>query len=160
MLIELTEYNTWANRQITGFILQAGLEIADKELVSSFPTIRKTLYHIWDAQVIWYARLNGMPLTTWPSKSFNDSLEEACKQLIRHSEDFAAFAKEAEGTYSNIISYKTLDGKENSNTVSEIILHCMNHGTYHRGQLITMLRKAGFQEVGSTDLMRFYRQRL
>ena len=114
MLIELTEYNTWANRQITSFILQAGLEIADKELVSSFPTIRKTLYHIWDAQVIWYARLNGIPLTTWPSKSFNGSLEEACKQLISHSEDFAAFAKEAEGTYSNMVSYKTLDGKENS----------------------------------------------
>ena len=158
MIVELTDYNTWANEKVTSFILSAGDEIADMELQSSFPTIRKTLYHIWDAQLIWYARLKGIPFSTWPSKSFNGTLEESCVRLIKNSKDITAFAKEADGGFSTMVNYKALDGKEYENAVSEIILHCMNHSTYHRGQLITMLRQAGFQDVGSTDLIQFYRQ--
>jgi uncharacterized damage-inducible protein DinB len=31
----------------------------------------------------------------------------------------------------------------------------MNHGTYHRGQLVTMFRQLGLEEIPSTDLMTF-----
>ena len=56
------------------------------------------------------------------------------------------------------IQYKTLDGKSYFNSTEEVIMHCMNHGTYHRGQIITMLRQAGFTVVGSTDFIRFCRE--
>jgi uncharacterized damage-inducible protein DinB len=36
--------------------------------------------------------------------------------------------------------------------------HLVNHGTYHRGQVTTMLRQLGAQAV-LTDLMHFYRER-
>ena len=40
----------------------------------------------------------------------------------------------------------------------QVFAHVVNHGTYHRGQLVTMLRQVGFSNVGSTDLLGIYRR--
>ncbi len=52
-----------------------------------------------------------------------------------------------------------IDGTAYFNSVEEIIMHVMNHGTYHRGQLITMLRMVGFTAVESTDFIRYLRMK-
>ena len=158
MLLNLCKYNIWANQKITEYILAAGNEIADVELQSSFPTIRKTLYHIWDAQAIWYSRLKGVSFNSWPSKDFTGTLDEACAGLLLSSREFISLVENCNGDFSRVVTYQTLDGKEFKNTVEEVVTHCMNHGTYHRGQLITMLRQAGFKQVGSTDYIRFARE--
>jgi uncharacterized damage-inducible protein DinB len=36
--------------------------------------------------------------------------------------------------------------------------HLVNHGSYHRGQVTTLLRQLGAQPI-LTDLMHFYRER-
>ncbi len=41
--------------------------------------------------------------------------------------------------------------------VAEAVLHCMNHSTFHRGQLITIFRQLGFKKLFSTDLIAFSR---
>jgi uncharacterized damage-inducible protein DinB len=38
------------------------------------------------------------------------------------------------------------------------MLHVVNHGTYHRGQVTTLLRQLGAQAI-LLDLMHFYRER-
>jgi uncharacterized damage-inducible protein DinB len=156
MVVKLTDYNLWANTIICGYIKNAA-EIADVPMASSFPTIRKTMYHIWDAQLIWLSRLNGTPFTSWPSKDFTGSLNEACEEFIENCKDFKTYAENCNGNFSNRLKYHTLDGTEYNSAIEEMIVHCMNHGTYHRGQLITMLRQGGFMEVGSTDFIRFCR---
>jgi uncharacterized damage-inducible protein DinB len=40
-----------------------------------------------------------------------------------------------------------------------MILHVVNHGTYHRGQITNMLRQIG-QKPKNLDLMRYYRTEL
>jgi uncharacterized damage-inducible protein DinB len=40
----------------------------------------------------------------------------------------------------------------------QVFAHIFNHSTYHRGQLVTMLRQVGFTDVGSTDKLGFYRK--
>lgn len=154
----LTQYNLWANKLICSYISEAGESKADKQLESSFPTIRKTLYHIWDAQVIWYKRLHGEPTNSWPSQNFNGTLEEAKNNFIQNSEEFVRFTENLdEKKAAATITYHSMDGTPFTNTVGEILMHVMNHGTYHRGQLITMLRAAGHSAVGSTDMVRFFR---
>jgi len=155
---QLTRYNAWANARISSYILEAGAAIADLPLISSFPSIRKTLYHLWDAQEIWMARLNGVSLNAWPSQSFTGSLTEAMKRLEESSNDFVRFVEERDqNTLEKVIIFHALDKTEYRQKAIEIIFHVINHGTYHRGQLITMLRNAGFEGVGSTDLIRYYR---
>lgn len=157
-LVTLTKYNHWANEIICDFINNAGEKIADAELISSFPTIRKTLFHMWDAQVIWMKRLRGESSNTWPSHNFTGSLYEATTLIMQNSADFISFAQSIEeGKNTADVEFKSLDGTSYHNTVEEIIMHVMNHSTYHRGQLITMLRSAGFNAVGSTDMIRYFR---
>ena len=157
MLSKLTQYNLWANQITTGYVLKAGETIADIEQPGSFPTVRKTLLHIWDAQFIWLSRLQGTSLTEFPSKSFKGNLAEACDGLLKSSQQFIDYVESLNGNYDTVFAYHTLDGKKFENKVADIIIHAINHGTYHRGQIINLLRGAGFTEVGSTDYMRFCR---
>ena len=157
MLPKLTHYNLWANQTITSYVLKAGETVADVEQAGSFTTVRKTLLHIWDAQFIWLSRLQGTSLTEFPSKSFNGNLSEACDGLLKSSQQFIDYVESLNDNYDTVFAYHTLDGKKFENAVSDIIIHAVNHSTYHRGQLINLLRGAGFTEVGSTDYMRFCR---
>ncbi|MBL7924248.1 MAG: DinB family protein [Bacteroidia bacterium] len=159
-LLKLCQYNAWANRRIGQYIIDAGPGIADEALLSSFPTIRKTLYHLWDAQEIWYKRLQGESPNTWPSHHFKGSLEEAVQAIQESSDDFVRFIENLpKNGPMKSVEFKSMDGTSFFNSVEEILMHVMNHSTYHRGQLITMLRTAGFSAVGSTDLIRFLRER-
>ena len=157
MLLKLTLYNLWANKTIIGYVQKAGETIADIEQSGSFPSVKKTLLHIWDAQFIWYCRLNGTSLSDFPSKNFQGSLTEVCDGLLITSQQIIDYIADLNRNNDTVIAYQTFDGKKFENTISDIIIHTVNHSTYHRGQIINLLRGAGFTEVGSTDYMRFCR---
>jgi uncharacterized damage-inducible protein DinB len=157
-LQRITSYNLWANRKIVGFLSDLSPALLDKELISSFKSIRATVYHIWDAENIWLSRLNGTSFTSWPSKDFKGSDKEAFDAFMKQSEDLAEYtAKLSEEELGVQFSYKTLDGKQFTNSRSDVIAHVVNHSTFHRGQLITMLRNAGFTQLSSTDFITFAR---
>ena len=93
-LMQLTKYNVWANAKMFGFITEAGETNADMIQSSSFSTIRKTLLHIWDAEIIWIKRLSGEWVADWPSKSFTGTLENAGTLFLTTSKDFIKYAEE------------------------------------------------------------------
>lgn len=156
-LVKLCKYNVWANQRICTWLSQVEIKV-DTELISSFPTLRKTLYHLWDAQFIWLARLNGDAPNTWPSHHFKGTLSEAIHGIQENSMAFVSFIESLDASeYQRSVEFKSLDGTSYFNTTEEIIQHVMNHSTYHRGQLITMLRTVGFTAVESTDFIRYLR---
>ncbi|MFN0187191.1 MAG: DinB family protein [Bacteroidia bacterium] len=158
-LIKLCKYNVWANDRICTWIKKADLKV-DEELKSSFPSIRKTLYHLWDAQFIWLARLNGESTNTWPSHSFKGNLDEAIAGLQQNSLALSSHIEQLnESEYQRQVEFKSIDGTSYFNSVEEIITHVINHSTYHRGQLITLLRTVGFTTVDSTDFIRYLRSK-
>jgi uncharacterized damage-inducible protein DinB len=59
---------------------------------------------------------------------------------------------------SAVLTYKTTEGKQFSSILWQTIQHVVNHSTYHRGQIVTMLRQLGIKPIG-TDLVTFYRER-
>src|SRR5262249_26271206 len=59
---------------------------------------------------------------------------------------------------NRVMEYKTLKFGTYSNPLWQSMQHLVNHGTYHRGQITTMLRQLGAQPI-LTDLMHFYRER-
>jgi uncharacterized damage-inducible protein DinB len=154
LLHQLALYNTWANGLIGDYILKAS-DNADIIIESSFPSIRKTLYHLWDAQVIWLARIKGESIDERKSKDFKGTLEEACKELIVTSKEITTLVETTD--HHKEFFYHNLAGDPFTSNLEEIVSHVVNHGTYHRGQLITMLRQSGFKDVGSTDFIRFCR---
>ena len=158
-LVSLTSYNTWANSRILNFVTAAGEERTSILQLSSFPTIRQTVLHILDAQHIWYGRLHGISPADWPGKNFTDTTVDACQRLIESSHDFQVYADSlSPSDLEKVITYHTIKGAVFQNTITQIMVHVMNHGTFHRGQLITMLRGAGHTDLASTDMIAYFRE--
>jgi uncharacterized damage-inducible protein DinB len=157
-LVKYTEYNTWANTLVSHIISSLSEEQIDKVQVTSFPSIRKTLYHIWDAQGIWMIRLGGGTVIDWPSKNFTGTTKEAIENFLNSSKEFASLVKGFNETeFHNSITYKNMEGKQYTNSIADIVMHVMNHSTFHRGQLITMFRDVGITQIPSTDFIVFCR---
>jgi uncharacterized damage-inducible protein DinB len=55
--------------------------------------------------------------------------------------------------FSKSTTYKNLKGENFTNVNGSILLHVFNHGTFHRGQAVAMMRNAGF--IGHIDLTDF-----
>jgi len=64
----------------------------------------------------------------------------------------------AQSDLDRVFEYKTLKFGVYRNPLWESMQHLVNHGTYHRGQVTTLLRQLGAQPI-ATDLMHFYRER-
>ena len=152
------QYNAWANQK-TVEILKGVDDVAlDTELKSSFPTIRKTLMHVWDAQQIWLLRLEGQPTTKWPSQDFTGDTAELYRRYLEDSKAIADFIAAKDRAFlDSHISYKNMKGLEFTSNVEDILFHVVNHGTFHRGQIITMLRELGFTSFPSQDLIAYLR---
>lgn len=150
-------YNSWANKAIADFLADKEFML-DKELLSSFPSVRKTIFHIADAQHIWLSRMKGVSPADWPSKSM--MTEDAIIAMMNTSSAFEVFCVGKDDSfYSTRISFSALDGTVYEETNGNIIMHCMNHSTFHRGQLITMFRQGGLEgKMPRTDLIAYLRE--
>jgi uncharacterized damage-inducible protein DinB len=159
LLLRYTNYNTWANQRLLTLIRESlSEEQLDVEIISSFPSIRKTVYHIWDAETIWLNRLKKIQLSGWPSKEFAGSFEEAANLLQDIDNEFSDLVSGFTNEQLNVeLQYKSIAGQSYSNRVCDMVMHCVNHSTYHRGQLITMLRQAEVTNIPTTDYIAFFR---
>ena len=153
------QYNLWANGKIVEILANVDEKLFDTEIKSSFPTIRKTLHHIWDAEQIWFTRIKGQEATTWPSASFKGGNEDLLKGFTESSKKLSDFiATKDRGYLDQVITYKNTKGAEFSNPIEDILFHVVNHASFHRGQIVTMLRELGFDKFPPQDLIAYLRQ--
>lgn len=156
-----TKYNHWANKKVCLKISEIGNELIDKPVKSSFPSIRKTVYHIWDAETIWLERLLGIIPAEggWPSHKFKGDFIEAQDLFLKMTERFVDYVSnnDDEVLLSNF-SYKGMSGQDFTNKRYLSILHCVNHSTFHRGQLISILKEFEVPDLPGTDFIVYTRE--
>ena len=155
----LYDYNSWANRRELDAAAALTPEQFTKPLGSSFASVRDTLAHICGAEWIWLERFQGRSPASLPDTSqFNDvaSLRAHWEELESRLMKFVRGLKQTD--LDRTLEYKTLKFGVYKNPLWQSMQHVVNHGTYHRGQITTMLRQHGAQPV-LTDLMHFYRER-
>ena len=158
-LVDHLTYNLWANERIGHLLMAQDEPILNREMKSSFASITKTVLHVWDAEVIWLTRLKGGSLADWPSKNFTGGRAEMLKGWIATSSELLQFVKNKDESFlQQKISYKNMKGDAYENPVEEILYHMVNHGSYHRGQIITLLREAGVTQLVTTDLIAWFRE--
>ncbi|MAY83092.1 MAG: hypothetical protein CMP59_03080 [Flavobacteriales bacterium] len=151
----MARYNLWADQRILNVIKGLDPELIDKEVASSFPTLRLTIAHIYDAEKIWISRLGGTVLSNWPSKTL-DVFE--LDMLLWESENTLTYVEGLnEQEMNNICTYEDLKGNSFSQTFWQILMHVFNHATYHRGQVVTILRELEVKEIPATDLIYYLR---
>jgi uncharacterized damage-inducible protein DinB len=153
-LLQYAGYNQWANKKMLHLLKTKTPELIEKEIPSSFNSIKKTIMHIADAEYIWHCRLTSSPFPDIPGQTGKpiDYLEDIDQLLL----DFIASKEESYFTQST--AYKNLKGESFTNVNNDILMHVFNHGTFHRGQVISMLRNAGFNKaIDSTDFIAYAR---
>ena len=133
-------------------------DIYFKENKSSFPSVAKTVLHMWGAQNIWLKRLQGESLTTWPHQPSQDTKEGQLNGLVQSAQSILDLVKsKGEAFLSSLYSYTNMKGEPFTDSVEDTLFHVVNHSTYHRGQIISMLREEGVTNVVSTDLIHYLR---
>ncbi len=151
-------YNHWANARLIDWLRNQPSELIDQEIPSSFPTLRLTLLHIWDAQYIWYERLQGTSPAVFPSKQYDGLAQDAFDGLLRSSEKLAQLLLDMPNDFfEGTVVYTTTNGKQHTNLAAEMLLQVLQHSTYHRGQVVTMARNLGLTDPPSTDYIAYVR---
>ena len=151
-------YNEWANEQIAEMLIGIEDRVYIRRNKNSFPSVAKTIMHIWDAQDIWLKRMNGVTPDTWPSAAFQGPKEDALNGVVQSSNELFKFVESKNEKFlTSMYVYKNMAGIEFEDSYEETLFHVVNHGTYHRGQIISMLREASVTNIVSTDLIYYLR---
>ncbi len=155
----LYDYNTWANHRQ----LQAASELAAEQFVkpmgSSFGSVRGTLAHIYGSEWLWLERFQGRSPSSLPDAAQFQDVASLQKRWAEFEPRLLAFVRGlTQADLDRVIEYKTLKFGPYKNPLWQSMQHLVNHGTYHRGQVTTLLRQLGAEPI-LTDLMHFYRER-
>jgi uncharacterized damage-inducible protein DinB len=158
LLTSYSAFEYWANQKLLDVILNISPVQQEQEIVSSFPSIQKTCLHMWDASSIWWQRLQMRTDIVVPSLSFHPSVSDIANGLLAQNITWKEWIEQAgEPDLEKELPYKNMKGEAFIQPVKYIILHLSNHSTYHRGQLVTMLRQLGVKTIPKTDYIEFAR---
>jgi uncharacterized damage-inducible protein DinB len=149
----LLAYTIWADRQI----LQAVAALPEEDLVretgTSFGSVLGTLAHVLGAEQLWLSRFLGVPRERLPSQEDFPT----CEVLRASFEDFWPqleffLASLTEEQLAAEFTWTSLEGENRTAPFRQVLLHVVNHSSYHRGQVVAQLRQLGHQPP-STDLV-------
>lgn len=159
LLCKYAAYNVWANHKVMYQILQMEERYWYQQTPSSFDSLYKTILHMWDSESGWWQRMRLHQTIVVPSANFDPSLKDACNGLLHQSMEWEPFINNSlnEAAIQSQLLYKNSKGDSFQQPVGEVLMHVFNHSSYHRGQLITMMRQLGETVIPQTDLIVFSR---
>jgi len=154
----LYAYNRWANARLLEVIAGLPEDRLTAAIPSSFPSILGTLAHIVAAEWVWLRRWRGENPTAFPDWLSAPSLGPVREKLAEVEVERAAFvASLSDQDLERPLDYETLAGDPFRNRLADLLVHVVNHSSYHRGQLTTMLRQVGATPV-ATDYVLYKRE--
>ncbi len=159
LLHMLVSYKAWADRLVHERVAALEPGVADAPQPIIFGSIRRTLNHLLAMDKVWRANLEGVP------HGLTSRNPDECPPLEIIAADQAAFDRWlatyvdglGQSEIDDPISFTFIGGGEGRMTRGEIILHLVNHSTYHRGHIADMLYNAGHRPP-TTDLPVFLRE--
>ena len=160
ILQQYASYNVWAHQRIFEALKQLDEALLTKEVESSFNSIFKTVLHLLDAESIWWQRIKLQEHIERPSESFAGNFEDLKQKLLSQSqlwEEWVAHASEPQ--LLHVFAYQTTKREQFKQPVYQMLLHLFNHGAYHHGQIITLMRQMGATKLPATDFILFSRGR-
>jgi len=155
----LYDYNAWANRRSLTAAAALTTEQFTRPMGSSFSSVRDTLAHIFGAEWIWLERFQGRSPSSLPDTTQYPDVATLGERWREFEPRLVHFVRNLnQSDLDRVMEYKTLKFGVYSNPLWQSMQHLVNHGSYHRGQVTTLLRQLGAPAI-LTDLMHFYRER-
>lgn len=143
--LKLYRYNAWSNKRVLGTLQRQN--VRDEKILS-------LMGHIVAAQFLWLHRIKGLPapdVKLWGEYSLEQLLalaEKAGKEWLEFVESTDNFNRE--------LTYKNYVNEPYTNNVENIMIHLVNHSSYHRAQVAMLLRQKGFEPI-NTDFITYDR---
>ena len=158
-MVALYDYNAWADRRGVEAAGALSKEQFVEPLGSSYSSVRDTLAHILGVEWLWLERFGGRSPASIPDGNEFTEISSLKERWTQFEPTLLKFVRGlTETDLERVMEYKTMKFGVYRNPLWQSMLHLVNHGTYHRGQITTMLRQLGAQPI-LTDLMHFYRER-
>ena len=146
LLKQYAAYNIWASQRILDAILILPEEKQMTEVPSSFKSLYKTVLHMLDAENIWWQRMKMQERIIVPSENFKGTVQELAGNLLQQSKQWEEWVAGASDLLlEHVFQYYNNKKEHFKMPVYQMVHHVFNHGTYHRGQLINMLRQLGVE---------------
>jgi uncharacterized damage-inducible protein DinB len=155
----LYDYNAWADHRALEACAALNEEQFTRDLGSSYRSVRDTLVHIMLVEWLWLERWHGRSPTSYAANAEfpnHESVRARWSEIERDLLDYVASLTSEE--VQRVVHHKTTAGVLQAQPLWQMLQHLVNHGTYHRGQVATMLRQLGAKPI-ATDLIFFYRER-
>lgn len=142
-------YDLWANTRTVERLKRESDAVLDRHVKSSFPSLRLTLNHVRDAGNTWHQRLFGQPVT-----GLGGGIDSLLKVGVSMNDAVRGLSEQG---LQEVVTYATSKGERFTQPRWQLLLHCFNHASYHRGQVITIMRQLDLAEVPNTDLVAYER---
>jgi uncharacterized damage-inducible protein DinB len=156
----LLEYHYWARDRLLDAAERLSPEQFTRNLGNSFPSVRDTLVHLYSADWIWCSRWEGeSPTAMLSAEKFSDVAAIRTAWTNQERRVRAVLETLGEAGILQVLEYRGVNGQRQAEVFWQQCQHVVNHGSYHRGQITTMLRQLGAEPPKSMDLIAFYRQR-
>jgi uncharacterized damage-inducible protein DinB len=154
--LEAYRYNWWANERMLDAVAALEDEAFRRDTRSSFPSVQTTLVHILAAEWIWLRRWTGespgdMP-AGWDAFGLDD-LRRAWEDVEAERTEWLEALTDAD--LDRVVEYRNIAGEPHSRLVWQMLRHVVNHSSYHRGQVTTMLRQLD-AAAPTTDLIYWF----
>ena len=156
----LVDYHYWARDRVLDAVERIEPAQFTKPLGNSFSSIRDTLVHVYWADWLWGERWQGrVPDLTFEPAKYPD-VAALRGVWVDHERQMRALVEQfGEVGIQQAITYRNLKGQQSTELFWQLLQHVVNHGTYHFGQVTTMLRQMHAEPPKSIDLITFYRER-
>jgi len=152
------DFTAWATLQLLDLAAQLPPEQLTHDFQTADHSVLGTLVHIFAADRLWLARLTGAPGTfiTDADRSLT-ALQSGWPAVLDGWKRFAGSLSDEQARAE--FAYHDLEGRAWKQPLWQLMLHVVNHGTHHRGQVVGFLRTLGHTPP-QIDLVRFYREQL
>jgi len=143
--LKLYQYNAWSNKRVLGCLTRQN--VRDEKILS-------IMGHIVAAQFLWLHRIKGLPpasVKLWGEYTLEQVVsmgEEAGRLWLEFVESTDDFNREL--TYTNYVNDPYVQN------VETIMIHLVNHSSYHRAQIALLLRQKGYEPI-NTDFITYDR---
>ncbi|QGX40539.1 DinB family protein [Permianibacter aggregans] len=155
----LTRYKAWADN----LFLSTVATVSDANLTAPQPIIFgsliRTLHHAYAMDYVWQCHLLGKPHgLTSRNPEHCPSFDELASKQRQINEWFVDYANSAtEQALNETQTFAFIGGGTGQMARREMLLHVVNHATYHRGHAAGMLYQMGVSPP-TTDVPVFLRQ--
>src|SRR5436190_21549475 len=131
----------------------------DRQCGGSFGTGRALLTHVVGVERLWYERWKGnsfKAIPTYPPETDGRRFMRLWQGV--NAEEQRYFDALTPDALAGDLTYSSLDGAQRALPLEELLMHLVNHGTYHRGQISYLLRDLCLKPPG-TDYLLFMMER-